>query len=70
MPESIDEKCLLMMKDAFKRYLREQLGPIEDKPIPELQAWSLALIEVAQEVRSHQLRLEDDPIFGGTNQNA
>lgn len=59
MSETIDEKCQILLKDAFKRYLREQLGPIEDKPIPELQAWNLALIEVASAVRLRQLYLEE-----------
>lgn len=69
MPETIDEKCLMLMKDAFKRYLLERLGPIEDKPHMELGAWTLALIEVAHEVRSQQSLLEDDEIKNRTSPN-
>ena len=47
------------MKDAFKRYLLEQLGPLEDKPLFELGAWSLTLIEITREVRERQLDLQD-----------
>ena len=48
-----------MLREAFKRSLRESIGPIVEKPIPELRAWSLALIELASECRERQLELED-----------
>ena len=59
MSEDLDEKALMLLKDAFKRFLTEQLGPLEDKPPIELWAWSLALIELASVVRLHLLKFED-----------
>lgn len=55
----IDQEALFLLKEAFKRSLREHLGPIEEKPIPELRGWSLALIELASECRERQIELED-----------
>jgi hypothetical protein len=62
MTESVDEKCLTIMKDAFKRYLLEQLGPLDDKPLFELRAWNLALLEVDYLVQSRRVLLEDETL--------
>ena len=59
MTESVDDKCLTLMKDAFKRYLLEQLGPLEDKPLFELRAWSLALLDLESLVQSHRRSFDD-----------
>ena len=50
---------LLLLKEAFKRSLRTHLGPIDEKPIPELRAWATALLELARECREQQLEIED-----------
>ncbi len=56
----MNEEALVLLKEAFKRSLREHLGSIEEKPVVELQAWSLALLELATDVRLFQLSLEDE----------
>lgn len=53
------QEALSLLKEAFKRSLREHLGPIEEKPIPELKGWTMALMELATECRERQIELED-----------
>lgn len=62
MPDSVDEKCLALMAAAFKRYLLEQLGPLNNKPLFELRAWNLALVEVESIVKSHRRTFEDETL--------
>lgn len=59
LPEPLNEQALFLMKDAFKRNLRQHLGGIELKPTWELRAWSLALLELATECRERQFEMED-----------
>lgn len=54
-----NEQAELLLKEAFKRILQNYLGPIEEKPIPELRAWALALLELARVYREQQIWLED-----------
>lgn len=54
-----NEPAELLLKEAFKRSLRTHLGPIDEKPIPELRAWATALLELARECREHQIGIED-----------
>lgn len=54
-----DQEALFLLKEAFKRSLREHLGPIEEKPIPELNAWTMAMLDLATEYRERQIELED-----------
>lgn len=49
-----EDLALLLLKDAFKRQLLDFIGS-SPKPEFELGAWSLALLEVAQELRERQL---------------
>ena len=48
------DKAFLLLKDAFKRLIYDFIG-LSPKPEFELGAWSLALLEVAQELREKQL---------------
>lgn len=56
----MNQEALIVLKEAFKRSLKEHLGPIEEKPGIERNAWSLALLELAKEVRFYQLEIEDE----------
>jgi hypothetical protein len=56
----MDEKTQIVLKDAFKRFLKEQLGPVEDKPYIELAAWKRALVELAFEIEASQSILEEE----------
>lgn len=56
----MNEKGLFLLKEAFKRSLREHLGSLDEKPRIELQAWSLALLELASDVHFYKLELEDE----------
>lgn len=55
----MNEQAQILLKEAFKRLLMNYLGSIEEKPIPELRAWSLALLELAHECREQMLEIED-----------
>lgn len=56
----LDERASIMLREAFKRNLRQHIGSKEMKPIWELQTWSLALLELATEFREAQLAVEDE----------
>lgn len=55
----MNEAAELLLKEALERHLRAYLGPLDEKPIPELRAWALALLDLARECRELQLDLED-----------
>lgn len=54
-----DEQATILIAEAFKRFLREQLGPIEDKPIVELMAWDIALLSMARDMRIQQAKISE-----------
>lgn len=64
----LDEQAAVMLREAFKRSLRQHIGSKEMKPIWELQTWSLALLELATEFREDQLRAEDELQLHAYNQ--
>lgn len=41
------------LAEAFKRYLLEQIGPIDDKPLMEAEGWIIALQAVEFNLRKH-----------------
>lgn len=52
----------LLLKDTFKRQLQSFVGNIESMPAYEAGAWNLALLELASELRSKQLNVEEKHI--------
>ena len=55
-----ENQAYLLLKDAFKRQLQSFVGNIESMPAYEAGAWSLALLELASELRSRQLDIEEN----------
>ncbi|MEH2434979.1 MAG: hypothetical protein V7K25_12120 [Nostoc sp.] len=52
--------ALQIMSEAFKRFLKENIGNVEDKPIIEILAWSRAMLELEQEFRAALLTKDEN----------
>lgn len=48
------DEILVIMTAAFKRSLAEDIGSLGMKPDIELEAWRLALLELAAEIQQKQ----------------
>lgn len=57
--EELNRRAVFLTKDAFKSWLKSQIGDINKKPSVETQAWILALDELAYEMQDHLIRLPD-----------
>lgn len=52
--EKIKEEIIINhLAQAFKRFLLEQIGSIDDKPLMEIEGWILALQAVEFDLREH-----------------
>ena len=54
----MNEQFQIFLKEAFKEQMRQYLGSFHTKPIPELRAWNLAMVELASECEECQMNLE------------
>lgn len=57
--EELNRKAVFLAKDAFKNWLRQQIGEASEKQPVETQAWILALEETTAELRKHLISHPD-----------